>query len=93
MADVEGNLSVKKKTEDDENLFFKALPNRFWLASKNCLWFNKVVHDRSSIKWTSWKGNVRYVSQSRLDVRFAKKIYLEIVIGQQMKEQEHDQNY
>ena len=58
LADVEGNLSVKKKTEDDENLFFKALTNRFWLASKNCSWFNKVVPGRSSIKWTSWKGNV-----------------------------------
>ena len=23
-----------KKTEDGENVFFKALPNRFWLTSK-----------------------------------------------------------
>ena len=36
------------KTEDGENLFFKALCNRFWLTSKSCLWFNKVVHDRPS---------------------------------------------
>ena len=45
------NLSIgKKKTEDCENLFFKALSNRFWLTSKSCFWFNKVVHDRHSIK-------------------------------------------
>ena len=25
------NLSIEKKTEDGENLFFKALANRFWL--------------------------------------------------------------
>ena len=26
----------KKKTEDGENLFFKALRNRFWLATTSC---------------------------------------------------------
>ena len=46
----------KKKTEDDENLFFKASPDRFWLASKCCSWF-KVFRGRRSIKWTSSKGN------------------------------------
>ena len=33
-----------KKTEEGENLFFKALANTFWLISKSCSWFNKVVH-------------------------------------------------
>ena len=33
-----------KKTEAVENLFFKALPNRFCLTSKSCSWFNKVAH-------------------------------------------------
>ena len=42
----------KTKTEDGEH-FFKALANRFWSKWKNCLWFNKVVHGRLSIKWTS----------------------------------------
>ena len=27
--------TTKKKTEDGENLFFKALSNRFWLTSKS----------------------------------------------------------
>ena len=43
----------RKKTEDSENLLFKALANGFWITSKYCSWFNKVVHGRSSIKWTS----------------------------------------
>ena len=43
----------KKKTEDGENLFFKALANRLWLTSESCSWFNKVVHGQSSIKWAS----------------------------------------
>ena len=30
------NCKKKKKTEDGENLFFKALRNRFWLATKSC---------------------------------------------------------
>ena len=42
-----------KKTEDGENLFFKALDNRFWLTSKSYSWFNKVVHGQPSIKRTS----------------------------------------
>ena len=46
MFDVEKG----KETEDGENLFFKALASRFWLASKNRSWFNKVVHGRPSIK-------------------------------------------
>ena len=31
--------------------------------------------------------------ESRLDVQFVKSIPLEMVIGQQMKEKGHDQNY
>ena len=34
-----------EKSEDGENTFFKALANRFWLTSKSCSLFNKVVHD------------------------------------------------
>ena len=81
-----------KKTKDGENLFFKALANRFWLTSKSYSWFNKVVHGQPSIKRTSWKGKW-YVTKSRLDVEFVKKITLEMVIGQQMKEEGLDQNY
>ena len=40
----------KQKTGDGENVFFKGLAKFFLLTSK-------VVYDRPSIKWTSWKGN------------------------------------
>ena len=33
-----------------------------------------------------------YITKSRLDVQFVKKIPLEMVIGQQMKEERYDQN-
>ena len=42
-----------KKTEDGENVFFKALDNRLWLTSKSYSWCNKVVHGQPSIKRTS----------------------------------------
>ena len=38
------------------------------------------------------KCSLFYVTKSRLDVKFFKKISLEIVIGQQMKEDGYDQN-
>ena len=53
----EERVSWRKKTEDGENLFFKASANEFWITSKSCSWFNKVDHDRPSIKWPQWKGN------------------------------------
>ena len=49
----EKHFNWKKKTEDGENVFFKALSKRFWLTSKSCSWFNKVVHGRTSIERTS----------------------------------------
>ena len=33
-----------------------------------------------------------YITKSRLDVQFVKKIPLEMVIGQQMEEEGYDQN-
>ena len=42
-----------KKTQDDENLFFKPLANNFWLSLKSYSRFNKVVHGRRSIKCAS----------------------------------------
>ena len=41
----------RKKTEDSENVCFKALANRFWLIWKSYSWFNKVVPHQTSIKW------------------------------------------
>ena len=49
---VERNVSIakkkKKNTEEGENLFFKGLANRFWLTSKSCSCFNKVVQSQPS---------------------------------------------
>ena len=42
-----------KKAEDGENVFFKALGNRFWLISKSYSWFIKIVYGGPSTKWTS----------------------------------------
>ena len=36
--------------------------------------------------------SICYITKSRLHVQFLKKIPLELVIGQQMKEEEYDQN-
>ena len=36
--------------------------------------------------------SICYISKSRLDVQFVKKVHLEMVIGQQMKEEMYDQN-
>ena len=36
--------------------------------------------------------SICYITKSRLDVQFVKKIPLEMRIGQQMKEDGHDQN-
>ena len=36
--------------------------------------------------------SIRCITKSRLDVQFVKKIPLEMVIGQQMKEEGYDQN-
>ena len=75
----------RKKKEDGEYAFFKALAKR-----------QKVAHGWPSITWTSWKGNDMlyycYVIKNRLDIQFVKQILLEMVIGQQMKREGYDQN-
>ena len=45
-----------------------------------------VLHEKVMI------CSICYITKSRLDVQFVKKIPLEIVIGQQMKEKGYDQN-
>ena len=57
MFNVERNLSIGKKTEDGQNLHFKALANRFLLPSKSYSLFNKVVHGRPSINGLHEKVN------------------------------------
>ena len=81
-----------QKTKDGENLFFKAIANRFWLRSKSYTWFNKVVHGRPSFKLTSWKGKWS-VTKSKLDVELVKKVTLEMITCQQMIEEGLNQNY
>ena len=39
----------REREKKGENVFFEALPNRFWLTSKSCSWFNKVVNLISKI--------------------------------------------
>ena len=88
LFDVERYMSIGKKAEDGDNLFFKELANRFWSTSKSYSWFNKVAHCEPSIKRTSWKGKWN-VAKGRLDLEFVKKITLEMVSGQQMKQWGH----
>ena len=60
--------------------------------------YQNVVHSRPSSKWASWKGNewyatlLCYITKNWLDVQFVNKIFLEMGIGQQMKEEGYDQN-
>ena len=54
-----------------------------------------AIHGRPSTKWTSWKDNdmfYMFTIKSRLDAQFVKKVPLEMVIGQQIKEEGYDQN-
>ena len=92
LFNVKKNMSIGNKTEDGENLFSIALANRFWITSKSYSWFNNVVYGRPSVKQTLWKSTWS-VTKSRLDVEFVKTIALEMVIGQQIKEEGLDENY
>ena len=51
------NVWIGEKNRTVEIYSFKLPANGFWLKSKICSWFNKVVYSRPSIKWTLWKGN------------------------------------
>ena len=50
----------------------------------------KLFHGRPSTKLASC--SICYTIKSRLDAQFVKKIPLEMVIGQQIKEEGYDQN-
>lgn len=75
---------MEKETEESENN--EALANRFRLILKvnPCQRTKQVIYGWPSIKWT-WS----YVTKSRLDVQFIKKISLVMVFGQQTKEKTH----
>ena len=80
----------EKKIEDGENVFFKALAKIFLLTSKSCLWL--IFYQMDFMKRQRYVISLRYIIKSRLDVQFVEKIPLEMVIGQQIKEEEHGQN-
>ena len=55
------------------------------MVQQSCSWPNLYQMD--------FMKRELYVTKSRLDTQFIKKIPLEMVIRQQMKEEGHDQNY
>ena len=80
----------KKRAGDGKNVFFKALAKKFLLTSKSCLWLTFYQTD-FFIK-RQYVILLCYITESRLDVQFFKKIPLEMVIDQQIKEEGYDQN-
>ena len=84
------DLERRKQTEDDENVFFKAPAKSFLLTSKICL--RPTFYQMDFMK-RSWDGILLcYITKSRVDEQFVKKIPLEMVISQQMKDEGYDQN-
>ena len=72
-----------------ENVFFKALAKIFLLTWKSCFMADLLpngLHEKIMI------CSICYTIKSRLDAQFVKKIPLEMVIGQQIKEEGYDQN-
>ena len=62
--------------------FFKALVKNFLLTWKSCSW--PTFHQMDFMK-KIMICSIFYITKSRLDVQFGKKIPLEMFIGQQMK--------
>ena len=84
------DVERRKKTEDGKNVFFKALAKHFLLTSKSYLW--PTFYQMDLIKRLWYDILLCYITKSRLDIQFVRKITYEIVIGQQMKEEGYDQN-
>ena len=84
------DVERRKKTEDGKNVFFKALAKDFLLTSKSYLW--PTFYQMDLIKRLWHDILLCYITKSRLDIQFVRKITYEIVIGQQMKEEGYDQN-
>ena len=58
---------------------------KLFMVQQSCAWRKFYQMDFMKKEWC--------VTKSRSDVQFVKKIFLEMVIRQQMKEEKHDQNY
>ena len=85
MFDVER----RKKTEDGECVFFKALAKMLLLTLKDC--FLPTFYQMDFKKRWWYVPLLCYITKSRPEVQFVKKIPMEIVIDQQMKEEGYDQ--
>ena len=75
-----------KKQKIVKMYFFKALAKMFLFIWKSCSWPTFYQMDFLMI------FSIYYITKSRLDVQFVKKIPLGMVIGQQMEEEGYDQN-
>ena len=74
------DVQRRKKIGDGGNVFFKGLAKTFFVNIKKMF-----MADFDMLYYC-------YITKSRLDVQFVKKIPLETVIGQQMKEKGYDKN-
>ena len=84
------DVKRRKKTEDGENVFFKAPPKNCLLTSKCCSWSTFYQMDFMNRQW--YVILLCYITKSRLDIQFVEKIPLEMVNGQLMKKEEHGEN-
>ena len=84
------DIERRKRAGDGKNVFFKALAKKFLLTSKSCLWLTFYQMDFMKRQYVIL---LCYITESRLDVQFFKRIPLEMVIYQQIKEEGYDQNY
>ena len=81
----------KKKTEDSEDVFFRALPKNFLLTWKSYCWPTFYQMDFMK-RYVHTICSICYITKGRLDVQIVEKLPLEMVISQQMKEEIYNQN-
>ena len=94
LFEVEKNVSIRIKTEDGQIIFLKVLANRSWLnieANQRSQRTTKLF--MADLLPNGLHDKVVIFTKKRLDLQFVKKIALVIDISQQMKEQDHNQNF
>ena len=87
-------MSIRIKTEDGQIIFLKVLANRSWLnieANQRSQRTTKLF--MADLLPNGLHDKVVIFTKKRLDLQFVKKIALVIDISQQMKEQDHNQNF
>ena len=78
-----------KKTEDSDNVFFLSPCSKFFANMEKLFMADLLpngIHEKVMI------SSICHITKSRLDVQCVKKTPLEMVIGQQMKEEGYYQN-